>query len=105
MALSWNRGPGSIHRKGFTMNIARRRSNRKPQRPTRPCLECLEDRLVPSHVPNLTGLTEWKTAGLDSTTHIAHAGQRHGMGDPTLLRAVNESEPPGTLGLNNTLAT
>src|SRR5262249_43177661 len=87
------------------MNIARSRSSRKPQRRTRLCVECLEDRLVPSHVPTLTGLTDWKTVPLDSTIRIAHAGQRPGMGDPTLLRAVNEAEPPGTLGLNNTLST
>jgi Ca2+-binding RTX toxin-like protein len=44
-------------------------------------------------------------ARLDLAPHITHAGQRHGVGDPTLLKAVNEAEPPGTTGLNDTLTT
>src|SRR5262245_49061433 len=87
------------------MNIARPRSNRKPQRRTRLWLECLEDRVVPSHGPIPPGLPDGKPALLDSTTHIAHAGQRHGMGDRSPLTAVHEAEPPGTTGLNDTLTT
>src|SRR5262245_30047781 len=87
------------------MNLARPRSSRKPQRRTRPCLQCLEDRLVPSHVPILTGLTDGRAAFLDSTATLARAAPGHATGSPALLTAVNEAEPPGTTGLNDTLAT
>src|SRR5262249_53243863 len=101
MAFSLNRRPRSIHRKGFPMNIVRPPSSRKPKRQTRPYrtrlrVECLEDRLVPSHAANSTGLPDWKVAGLDPAGSIAHAAHRHGTGDQTLLTAVNEAEPRGT---------
>src|SRR5262245_59251070 len=88
------------------MNLARPRSNRKPQRQAHPrltrlCVECLENRLVPSHVPILTGLPDGKPAGLDSKATLARAAPGHALGGPALLTTVREAEPPGTTGQND----
>src|SRR5262249_35912474 len=61
--------------------------------------------LVPSHVPILTGLPDGKAAFLDSTATLARAAPGPATGGPALLTAVSEAEPPGTMGLNDSLAT